>query len=163
MGRQAWPPSHVSEDVLGLIGWILRPAYLLWSLHWIVVDAFDGARVLRPGQTLAQAEADDARPPEPWFVRAIWRIEGQKWRAKRRGFGGFCDRYSSGWREEIAILSAHPALAVGFGLATAALLAIPGVNILFRPIVTVGAAHLLGQLEDAGVTAPAVRPLATSK
>ena len=36
---------------------------------------------------------------------------------------------------------------LGFALSTAAILAIPIVNLAFRPIVIIGAAHVLGQLE----------------
>ncbi len=40
---------------------------------------------------------------------------------------------------------------LGFALSTAVLLAIPIVNLAFRPIVFIGAAHVLGQLEDGQV------------
>ena len=38
---------------------------------------------------------------------------------------------------------------LGFALSTAALLAIPILNLAFRPIVIIGAIHVLGQLERA--------------
>ncbi len=43
---------------------------------------------------------------------------------------------------------------LGFALSTAVLLAIPIVNLAFRPIVFIGAAHVLGQLEDGSGAAP---------
>jgi uncharacterized protein involved in cysteine biosynthesis len=39
---------------------------------------------------------------------------------------------------------------VGFALSTAALLATPVLNLLFRPIILAGSSHLLGQLEKDG-------------
>ena len=37
---------------------------------------------------------------------------------------------------------------VGFALSTAALVATPVLNLLFRPIVLIGASHVLGRLEQ---------------
>jgi uncharacterized protein involved in cysteine biosynthesis len=51
------------------------------------------------------------------------------------------------WREEIALVEDHPALVVGFALSTAALLAVPVLNLAFRPIVIIAASHIIGQLE----------------
>jgi uncharacterized protein involved in cysteine biosynthesis len=39
-------------------------------------------------------------------------------------------------------------MALGFALSTAALLALPIVNLAFRPIVIIAAVHVLGQLEQ---------------
>jgi uncharacterized protein involved in cysteine biosynthesis len=39
------------------------------------------------------------------------------------------------------------AVSLGFALSTAALLATPVLNLLFRPIILAGSSHLLGQLE----------------
>ena len=60
-----------------------------------------------------------------------------------------CDRLSLPWREEIALVEEHPGMMLGFALSTAALLAVPVLNLAFRPIVIIGATHVLGQLEDA--------------
>jgi uncharacterized protein involved in cysteine biosynthesis len=70
-------------------------------------------------------------------------------------FARLCDRLFLPWREEIALVEAHPALVVGFALSTAGLLAIPILNLAFRPIVIVGASHILGQLETASLGQPA--------
>jgi uncharacterized protein involved in cysteine biosynthesis len=51
------------------------------------------------------------------------------------------------WREEVALVEDHPVLMLGFALSTAAVLAVPVLNLAFRPIVIVGACHVLGQLE----------------
>jgi hypothetical protein len=48
-----------------------------------------------------------------------------------------------------ALVEDHPALMLGFALSTAAVLATPVLNLAFRPIVIVGASHVLGQLEAA--------------
>jgi hypothetical protein len=47
-------------------------------------------------------------------------------------------------------------VAFGFGLTTAALLATPVLNLFFRPIVLVGAVHVLGQIERGEAGEPAV-------
>ena len=64
-----------------------------------------------------------------------------------RRFARMCDRLSLPWREEIALVEDHPVMMLGFALSTAALLAVPVLNLAFRPIVIVGASHVLGQLE----------------
>jgi hypothetical protein len=129
---------------------IIRVVVALWALHWIVVDAFDSARVLQPGQTIKDVDALAAQAPQPWFVR--WLAEARPLPIVGRvlaRFGRWCDRLAKPWREEIALVEQHPSLMVGFALSTAALVATPVLNLLFRPIVLIGAAHVLGRLEHA--------------
>jgi hypothetical protein len=98
-------------------------------------------------------ELEAEHKPRPWFVRAIRLVQRQvpeklaKLRRPLRMFGDFTDWLAKPWREEIALLESSPRLLVGFALSTAALLAIPGLNLLFRPIIIAGATHLLGHLE----------------
>jgi hypothetical protein len=132
----------------------------LWAVHWIVVDAFDSARTLKPGQTLAQLDGEAERAPRPWFTRLLAQAADKlpigsrflHWFARR------CDRLAMPWREEMALVEAHPSLAVGFAATTAALVATPVLNLLFRPIVIVAAAHVLGQLEQLESDPPALPP-----
>jgi uncharacterized protein involved in cysteine biosynthesis len=70
-------------------------------------------------------------------------------------FARWCDRLARPWREEIAMVEQHPSLMIGFALATAALLATPVLNLLFRPIVLIGAAHVLGRIEHRPAVLPA--------
>lgn len=145
------PVSGLLHLVPG-IGWLLvQAAAAVWALHWIVVDAFDSARVLRPGETLADLAAAAQRMRPPWYVRWLLRAADRVPIAGGlvRRFARLCDRLSLPWREEIAIVEEHPVLVVGFALSTAALLAVPVLNLAFRPIVIVGASHVLGQLEAA--------------
>ncbi len=141
---------------------VIRVVVALWALHWIVVDAFDSARVLQPGQTPADLDVLAERAPTPWFVRLLGRsgtlpVVGPI----LRRFARWCDRLARPWREEIALVEAHPSLIVGFALSTAALLATPMLNLLFRPIVLIGAAHVLGRLARPTVALPpAVPPVA---
>jgi len=135
------------------VGWLLVKAVAaVWALHWVVVEAFDSARVLRPGETLADLDAAALRVPPPWFVRGLLHVADRVPVAGRlvRRFARLCDRLSLPWREEIALVEQHPALVVGFALATAVTLAVPILNLAFRPIVIVAASHVLGQLEAAG-------------
>lgn len=135
---------------------VIKVLAALWALHWIVVDAFDSARTLRPGQTLADLDAEALHAPRPWFTRTLSRaadkIDGAHIPvvgAALRRFTRVCDRLALPWREEAALIEAHPSLMGGFAITTAALVATPVLNLLFRPIVIIGAAHVMGQLEQA--------------
>jgi hypothetical protein len=140
------------------IGWLLvQAAAAVWALHWVVVEAFDSARVLRPGESLADLDAAAQHVRSPWYVRWLFHASERTPVAGRlvRRFARLCDRLSLPWREEIALVEEHPALMVGFALSTAGLLAVPILNLAFRPIVIVGASHILGQLETASLGQPA--------
>jgi hypothetical protein len=132
--------------------WILRHVPLLghplawlasgaWALHWIIVEALDGARV---------AEPHSGEPQPPWFVawtqHPTWDQAPAPLARAVRKFGQILVRLSRPWVEEVALVARHPALAIGFGLATAAMLAVPIANLLLRPAILVGAVHLRGQL-----------------
>lgn len=143
------------------IGWLLvQAAAAVWALHWVVVEAFDSARVLRPGETLVELDAAALRVQPPWFVRWLFHAADRVPIGGRlvRRFARLCDRLSLPWREEIALVEEHPALMLGFALSTAALLTVPVLNLAFRPVVIVGATHVLGQLEGAAPTHPGRRP-----
>lgn len=153
------PISALLRIVPG-VGWLLvQVVAAVWALHWVVVEAFDAARVLRPGETLADLDAAALRLRPPWYVRGLLRAADRAPFAGRlvRRFAGLCDRLSLPWREEIALVEDHPALVVGFALSTAALLAVPVLNLAFRPIVIIAASHILGQLEGQ-LERPAVPP-----
>jgi uncharacterized protein involved in cysteine biosynthesis len=64
-----------------------------------------------------------------------------------RWFARLCDKLALDSRGEISVMEANRAVSVGFALSTAALLATPVLNLLFRPIILAGSSHLLGQLE----------------
>jgi hypothetical protein len=149
------PVSGLLRLVPG-VGWLLvEAAAAVWALHWVVVEAFDSARVLRPGETLADLDAAAQRVRLPWFVRWLHHAADRMTIGSRlvRRFAHLCDRLSLPWREEVALVEDHPALMLGFALSTAAVLALPVLNLAFRPIVIVGASHVLGQLEAAGAGA----------
>ena len=153
-------PASVFLNMIPVLGKpLVRVLAAAWALHWIVVDAFEASRTRPPGQK------DDPRAScerLPWFVRAASQVEAVlplgRW--PMRKFAAFCDRMSRPWRAEIATVEAETTLALGFALSTAALLATPVLNLFFRPIVLVGAVHLLGRLEQAPQTAgpPEVAP-----
>jgi hypothetical protein len=156
--KQAILIAIVLAPVSGLLrlvpgtGWLLVQVVAgVWALHWVVVEAFDGARVLRPGETLADLDAAALRVRLPWFVRWLHHAADRAPFGSRlvRRFAHLCDRLSLPWREEVALVEDHPALMIGFALSTAAVLAVPVLNLAFRPIVIVGASHVLGQLEAA--------------
>jgi hypothetical protein len=143
------PVSALLQLVPGL-GWLLiQIIAAAWALHWVVVEAFDSARVLHPGETLADLDAAALRIQPPWYVRWLFRAADHAPIARRLllRFARLCDRLSMPWREEIALVEEHPALLLGFALSTAALLAVPILNLAFRPIVIIAAVHILGRLE----------------
>ena len=134
-----------------LVGvFFLRLVVLVWGMHWVVVDAFDDARVLMPGETIRSAEAADREAPPPWYVRWFLHAADRLPVIGRplRAFARLCDRLSMPWREEIHLMESNPHIALGFALSTATLLATPVLNLLFRPIILVGSSHLLGHLES---------------
>lgn len=140
-------PLVAVARVAPLVGDLLVVAVsAAWTLHWIVVEALDGARVVAPGEATPAAAA--ALPP-PWFVAwttaAIWDHVPVVRRAVR-WFGRVVGKLARPWLEEVALVTRHPALALGFGVATAALLAVPVANLLLRPAILVGAVHVRGQL-----------------
>jgi len=134
---------------LPFIGVVLVKAVAgLWALHWIVVNAFESARVLEPDQTLADVEALAARAPSPWFVRGL-RAIGERVPAlggAARWFASFCDRLARPWSEEIHLCEQHPSLMIGFAITTALLLCTPVLNLFFRPVVLVAASDVQARL-----------------
>jgi len=146
-----FPFALVWKALPGVGVGISQAVVLLWGVHWVVVDAFDDARVLLPGETIRSAEATDRQAPPPWFVRLFYRLADRvplrpvAWLL--RAFGRLCDRLALPWRGELALMEAHPSIALGFALSTATLLAAPVLNLLFRPTILVASSHLLGHLE----------------
>jgi hypothetical protein len=141
---------------------LVKAVAAVWALHWIVIDAFDATRVLRPGDSPAAPARAEADAPAPWFVRALLRpcpwlpVLG---RLLRR-FARWVDRLARPWRDDIAVVETHPLVTLGFAITTAALLATPILNLFFRPIVLIGAVHLIGRIESepAPTLAPALEP-----
>ncbi len=129
--------------------YLARVAAALWALHWVVIDAFDDARILEAGESLADVDAKNKAAPIPWFIRCFnWLADRLPPGLRRltRSFARFCDKLSLEWREELALAEGHPSLVAGFGVMTAALLATPVLNLFFRPIIIVASVHLLGQV-----------------
>jgi hypothetical protein len=104
---------------------------------------------MRPGQTLADLDAEAQHTQQPWYVRWLLRASDEAPVANRLlfRFARLCDRLSISWREEIALVERHPVMALGFALSTAALLAIPVLDLVFQPIILIAAVHVMGQLE----------------
>jgi hypothetical protein len=141
----ALAPATLLFRMVPLLGQTLvRVTAAAWALHWIVVDAFDGTRVTPIGAAPASV-----RPPHsPWFVRllrGLGRVPLLGWPVRR--LASLCDRLARPWHDEIAVVEQHPAVVLGFALATAALLATPVLNLFFRPIVLIGAVRVLAWLE----------------
>ncbi|RMG95539.1 MAG: hypothetical protein D6705_13315 [Deltaproteobacteria bacterium] len=124
-------------------GWALGAA---WGLHWIVVEGYDTGRVDPPGDGEPEAMHDEVS----WIARAcdgLGRRLGPLGRLVA-GYGRFVDRLARPWRPEMALMERCGPESAGFGLATFALLAIPGLNLLFRPAVAVGAVHLRAHFDS---------------
>jgi hypothetical protein len=154
-----WLLNEFVPIVGPIISWV---ALSVWGLHWVVADAFDDAQVCLPGETLKQSIDRDRRAPSPWFIRWInvgadhldlkVRVVGGPLRLVSRlmrKFASLCDKLALDSRGEIEIMEKHRFVSLGFGLSTAALLAVPVVNLLFRPIILAAASHLVGQVEAA--------------
>lgn len=144
-------PILLLTKLLPAIGDVLSGIVLgIWTLHWVVADAFDDAQVCLPGESLKQSLQRDRDAQQPWFVRLLNRAAARLPRifgGPLRLFARICDRLALDSRGEIATMESNRSLSIGFGLSTAALLATPVLNLLFRPIIIAGSSHLLGQLE----------------
>ena len=127
--------------------WLGQALLAIWALNWVVLDAFDDANVLQPGQTLADVERESEHLRRPWFVRLMQWLESKSPLSIPFLSARNIDALSKPWREESAQLEASPRLGLGFALSTAALLATPVLNLLFRPVIIAGATHLLGHIE----------------
>ena len=123
--------------LLVLFAWAIGA---VWALYWIVVEALDN------GHTAAGPDEDEdaaqAAAPDPWFVR-MYELGALK------RFAALMRRLSRPWRRELQLVTERPALALGFGLGIAALLAVPLMALVFRPAAVVGAVHLLGRVDEA--------------
>ena len=124
-----------------------------WALHWVVVEAYDGARTLAPGETIVDHERAVARlHHRPWFVR--WTEVPRAGSGVKtllglpRALGQVVTRLAHDWHGEIALVERRPWVSLGFGLGAAVVLAIPGLNLLLRPALVIGGAHLRGRLEE---------------
>lgn len=127
-------------DLSGPLVWAVWAVGGVWTLYWIVVEALDN------GHTAAGPDEDDDAAqdaaPDPWFVR-IYQV------GPLRRFAHLMRRLSRPWRRELQLVAERPALALGFGLGIAALLAVPLLALAFRPAAVVGAVHLLGRVDEA--------------
>jgi len=125
-----------------------------WALHWVVVEALDSARTLpaTPGeQDFAERHAEFPELDLPWFaLPQRWQLRGPAGAitAPLRWWAKWLGRLGAHWRGEIAIIEKRPWVAAGFALGSALLLAIPVLNLLFRPAIVIAASHVLGWLED---------------
>jgi hypothetical protein len=126
-------------------------AQLGWTMYWMVVEAFDNGRTLAPDEDLESvARAEAAISFTPWFVAAVGRVEHPRARsllAPVRGFLEVMQTLIQGWTPELRLVEQERALASGFAIGTFVLVAVPGLNLLFRPALVIAAAHLRGQLE----------------
>src|SRR5437868_4100468 len=144
-------PLLIVARLVPALGDFVSAAILgIWSLHWVVADAFDDAQVCLPGELLKESLQRDRDAPEPWFVRILKRGAARlpgilRWPI--RLFARLCDKLALDSRGEIALMESNRAVSVGFSLSTAALLATPVLNLLFRPIIIAGSSHLLAQIE----------------
>ena len=130
----------------------------LWALHWIVVEGYDNSRTLPPGRTVAELEEEGhRRPGQPWFHRWYGMIESPRVlvavMTPFRMLSEVVVSLSKPWRREVDLVEERPWISLGFGLGVAAMLAVPGLNLLFRPAVVVAGVHLRHRLLEEESTA----------
>ncbi|HYY51380.1 MAG TPA: hypothetical protein VE755_00840 [Myxococcales bacterium] len=156
-------PLLALAKLLPAIGDFISAAVLaIWSLHWVVADAFDDAQICLPGESVKESLRRDREAQEPWFVRFLKRAAAHLpgiLGGPIRLFARLCDKLALDSRGEIALMESNRAVSVGFGLSTAAVLATPVLNLLFRPIIIAGSSHLLGQIEKDEVHLQLPQPL----
>lgn len=126
-------------------------AQLFWTMHWMVIESFDNGRSLAPDETVASTlELEQRHPHAPWFARAVHGVQHPRWvkfLSPVRMFVEVMETLVRGWGPELRMVERDRALSLGFGVGVVVLLAIPGINLLFRPALVIAAAHLRGQLE----------------
>jgi hypothetical protein len=137
-------PFVAALAYLPLLGKVLAGVLAgAWALFWIVIEALDSARVVLPGR------GGDGPPRDPWFVRVCLGL-GEALPlglgVPVRAFARFCRWLARPWAEELAVAEERLAACGGFAVTTALLLAVPGLNLFFRPIILCASVHLLGQL-----------------
>src|SRR2546421_6881949 len=130
-------PLLVLARLVPAIGDFVSAAILgIWSLHWVVADAFDDAQVRLPGESLKESLQRDRDAPEPWFVRLLRRGAARLPRilggAVRR-FAPVCDHLALDSRGEIARIESKLAPPARVFPAAAAPLPTPGLNLLLLP------------------------------
>jgi hypothetical protein len=114
---------------------------LAWASYWIVVDALELPVEVLPGPP--------PPAPAPWFSRVLVRVGGLFFLFRpARWAGRLAGRLSRPWVEEIHFTERNPWECAGFGLAAAALLAVPVLGLLFRAVAITGATALVGALGD---------------
>src|SRR2546422_10378133 len=105
-------PLLVLARLVPAIGDFVSTAILgIWSLHWVVADAFDDAQVRLPGESLKESLQRDRDAPEPWFVRLLRRGAARLPRilgGPIRLFARPCDKLALDSRREIALMGANP-------------------------------------------------------
>jgi hypothetical protein len=124
---------------------------LLWTTHWMVIEALDSGRTLAPGDDVDAAVArEKAIRTTPWFVRTVASVQGTPWRqllTPMRMLNEITETLVRDWSPELRIVERHRGLASGFAVGVLIVLAIPGINLLFRPALVVAATNLRAQLE----------------
>ncbi len=135
-------PVYLLVAVLPLLGhWITVALGVLWAFYWIVVDAFEIPIELQPGK-LGEGEA-------PWFERLLGAAGARsRWLFLLRWGGRLSGRLARPWRHECAFTERQPGVALGFGLAVAALLAVPVLNVFFRAVAITAATAVLVRAEE---------------
>lgn len=133
-----------------------------WTLHWIVVEGYDNSRTLPPGTTVAQLERlGHDRGGAPWFHRLYEGSPRPLLLAPLLALLGMLSEVvtslARAWRVEVDLVEDEPWISLGFGLGVVVMLAIPGLNLVFRPAVVVGGVHLRHRLLEGPALPPAVR------
>lgn len=131
----------------------------LWSVHWAVAEGLDNGRVLPIGVAQPdELEIGKAWPHEPWFIRALdWIDEPSERHSVPMLFARLFGRLvrliaklarnlGRPWRSEVEVIEVMPWASGGFGIGVVVLLAIPGLNLLFRSACAVGATNFRRQL-----------------
>lgn len=148
------PVTLVVSLVPGVGPGLAIVAQLGWTMHWMVVEAYDNGRTLVPGTTVAEVQRVEeqlSRSDPPWFLKLWSRAPGRGLvaaiAAPLRGWSEVVSSLTRGWSPEMRMLERDRALSVGFATGVGVLLTIPIVSLLFRPALVIAAANLRGQLE----------------
>jgi hypothetical protein len=145
-------PALLPLRLLPTVGpWVFTIAATLWGWYWLGV--FSAAKS-------AHAWADEGSAPSPLPIRALSQRVSQGWFiAPLRLYARVWARITNGVNPAAQTFERSPAAFLGLALARA-LLSLPGLYLLARPIVPVAAGRLCaeGDPEDRFSAAPLERP-----
>lgn len=135
------PALALLELVPSIGTWLFHGALTCWAWYWLGV--FTASKS-------GHAWADEGRAPAPRVIRELnERLPARWWTAPLRGYARLWAWLTRGVNPPAAVFERTPAAFLGLALARA-ILALPGLYLLARPIVPIAAGRLCAEADPFG-------------